>query len=854
MWRPPHPDSRLRAQRAKVSAAGLLDPALRIVPFTGRDAELAELQAWCRERPRVQVRFVTGTGGVGKSRLAIEFAARLRRRGWACVWPEPDDSPAEIAAACRGGRVLVVVDDAAAHPRLAEQLGALAGGGEGRLRVILLGRTGREWWTRLRWACDLWAGPETVPTSQVHLAPPRTPVATMVAIARRAFARSAFARRSGVRRKLGPAGLAVPEVREGPEPAPVLDVHAAALATLLRGGGVADVSRGVGALLDVEREGWAAPDEEIAGAMLRGLEFGPARPSRGASGRAPAGRRTSPASGPGGLPNRLAELHVARTLAADLARVRACTTGLDAPQAFRVALFAHRLDVDDPGVPEAARLATVLLERVAEALPDDAEALARVLRLFGRRPLPRDVAVGLAERLTAVVGRRDDPDPAGPAVTPEVADATATLARALGAPETYDEVPPSAQEAVTAWRELAARDPDRYRVPLLEARTVMAGVLFGKGRYAESLQVSDEVASACRAAPAEERVWMDPMLANALNGMAISYDFLGRPEQVEVCHTASVATLRRLVARDPAAHEAMLALVLANTVGQVELGRAADVIDGLRESVEIRRRLTLRRPGEHEQYLAFALSNLSDAAAQLDRPAEAVAAAREALAIRRRFARQDPVGMRWLVAWSLAGLGSLLSDRGRAAEAAGLEEESVRIRRELAEETPQRYRDMLATSCSNLAVTYARLGRFTEALPLEEEAVGIRRDLAGRVPGRYEEDLARSLSRLSVRLTEANRPLDAVAPATEAVSMLRDLARSKRPHHQDGLAVALTNLATVLRSLGRAEAATAAVREAFALRDESVELVERERGRWSSPARSADVLVDIEEGGAPASS
>ncbi|MBL0885735.1 DUF3856 domain-containing protein [Myceligenerans indicum] len=846
MWRPPQPDSRLRASRAHVSAAGLLDPALRVVPFTGRDEELDELHTWCRERPRVQVRFVTGTGGVGKSRLALELAARMRRRGWTCVWPEPDDSPDEVAAACRGGRVLVVVDDAAAHPRLAEQLGALRNAGDSRLRVILLGRTGREWWSRLRWACDLWSGAEAVPTSQVHLAPPRVPATTMASVARRAFAR-----RVAVRHKAAGTSPAVPEVREGPEPAPVLDIHAAVLATLLRGG-VADVSRGVGALLDLERESWSAPDEDVAGALLRGQEPGVGHASTSASrARSPGRPRPSPMSGPGGLPNRLAELHVARTLAADPARVRACTAGLDVPQAFRVALFALRIDVDDPGVPEAAPLATVLLERVASALPDEPEALAQVLRLFGRRPLPRDVAVGLAQRLAAVVGEYR---PGGPFPTPEQADATATLARALGAPETYDDVPPSAQAAVAAWCELAREAPDRYRTPLLEARTVTAGVLFGKGRYSESLQLSDEVAAACRAASAEERVWTDPMLANALNGMAVTYDFLGRPEQVEVCHTASVATLRRLVTRDPAAHEAGLALVLANTVGQVELGRAADVIDGLRESVEIRRRLTLRRPGEHEQYLAFALSNLSDAAAQLDRPAEAVAAAREALAIRRRFALQDPVGMRWLVAWSLAGLGALLSDQGRAAEAAGLEEESVRIRRDLAGETPQRYRDMLATSCSNLALTYGRLGRFAEALPLEEEAVGIRRELAGRVPGRYEEELARSLSRLGVRLTEVGRPLDAVAPATEAVSMLRDLARSKRPHHQDGLAVALTNLATVLRSLGRAEAATAAVREAFALRDENVELVAQERGLRGSPARAMDVLVDIEEGGASTSS
>src|SRR5690606_20176841 len=137
-------------------------------------------------------------------------------------------------------------------------------------------------------------GTEPVPTSARHLGPPALPTRTLAAVAARAFAR-----RRIVRNRTASTPIP-PEVREGPEPMPVLDVHAAVLAALLHGG-AADVSRGVGALLDIERERWDAPDDLVAGAMLRG------RSRR--SDRTTAAPTENPS-----LPHRIAELHVARTL------------------------------------------------------------------------------------------------------------------------------------------------------------------------------------------------------------------------------------------------------------------------------------------------------------------------------------------------------------------------------------------------------------------------------------------------------------------------------------------------------------------------------------------------------------
>lgn len=53
-----------------------LDPAACPVPFSGRDREMAVLDAWLDDRDAAPVMVVAGPPGVGKSRLMVEFARR----------------------------------------------------------------------------------------------------------------------------------------------------------------------------------------------------------------------------------------------------------------------------------------------------------------------------------------------------------------------------------------------------------------------------------------------------------------------------------------------------------------------------------------------------------------------------------------------------------------------------------------------------------------------------------------------------------------------------------------------------------------------------------------------------------
>jgi len=65
------------------SIFSLLSWHTRTSKFKGRDDELAKLLLWAKDGQKISIKFVTGPGGVGKSRLAAEFATILQRENWA---------------------------------------------------------------------------------------------------------------------------------------------------------------------------------------------------------------------------------------------------------------------------------------------------------------------------------------------------------------------------------------------------------------------------------------------------------------------------------------------------------------------------------------------------------------------------------------------------------------------------------------------------------------------------------------------------------------------------------------------------------------------------------------------------
>ncbi|WP_147268374.1 hypothetical protein [Spongiactinospora rosea] len=141
------------------SPADLLRPWRRVVPFEGREHELAELAAWCRADDAGTgeagwFRLVIGAGGIGRSRLAIELGLRLREHGWQVIHVA-DDREVQALSEWRAGRgewdrpVLLVNDYAETRADLPGLLVDVAADDTGRVRVLLLARSAGEWWQRL---------------------------------------------------------------------------------------------------------------------------------------------------------------------------------------------------------------------------------------------------------------------------------------------------------------------------------------------------------------------------------------------------------------------------------------------------------------------------------------------------------------------------------------------------------------------------------------------------------------------------------------------------------------------------------------------------------------------------------
>ncbi len=137
--------------KRRYGPAHLLEPGLAVVPFIGRTTELSQLRAWCEDQDAGLVRLMTGAGGSGKTRLAIELARQMKARGWHCEWAaegrEHDALPLERAAEPKA-KLLLIADYAEARPRLEELLEAAARD-EGQVRILLLARQAGDWWQHL---------------------------------------------------------------------------------------------------------------------------------------------------------------------------------------------------------------------------------------------------------------------------------------------------------------------------------------------------------------------------------------------------------------------------------------------------------------------------------------------------------------------------------------------------------------------------------------------------------------------------------------------------------------------------------------------------------------------------------
>ena len=272
------------------------------------------------------------------------------------------------------------------------------------------------------------------------------------------------------------------------------------------------------------------------------------------------------------------------------------------------------------------------------------------------------------------------------------------------------------------------------------------------GDNAGALEAIREAVEICRRLAAASPARYEPDLAGSLINLSNGLSAVGdAPAALEASREA-VEIFRRLAAASPARYEPELASSLNNlSIRLSEGGDAPAALEAIREAVEIRRRLAEASPTRYGQDLASSLNSLSNRLVAVGDAPAALEAIRETLELYRRLAAASPARYEPNLAVSLNNLSADLSVVGDTPAALEAVREAVDIFRRLAAASPARYEPDLALSLSVLSDRLEEAGEIESAIEATDEAIHLMRPYAERYPEsehgrRYrkmQEDLAR---------------------------------------------------------------------------------------------------------------
>ncbi|MEU2281583.1 tetratricopeptide repeat protein [Streptomyces sp. NPDC013178] len=883
-WRPsPEAD----AEWLSELPSRMLNARFSVVPFTGREPELAALRQWRDNGPRLAVRWLHAPGGQGKTRLGDRFLRESAEAGWQVVTAthgpsavQPPPGSQDLRTGDRQGIVLLV-DYADRWPltHLTWLLSnALLHRPGTRTRVLLLARTA-ESWPALRGAL----ANHQASTSIQQLG--ELPDGSDERADMYSAARDAFASRYG---------LPVP-ARALPPPGPLdqpgfgltLALHMAALVAVdahVTGRRPPSEMAGLTVyLLDREHLQWAQlfsaggrPAQRPAGAQR---EFG--TPPRVMNHAVFAAALTGPVSSRAGV-SVMEELSVPLPAPQVLADHSYCYPPPDpdhgtvleplypdllAEDFLALTLPGHTADY--PATPWSQETVTTLLSRDEQGTAPvwTPRAVTFLVAAAQRWPhlgpgylyplLGADPALALvagSAALAALAALDDVPPELLAAVESHfplrrhvdldagIASVASRLAQYRLADASDDDLATRAaeyrrlgnrlsnaglheraleafEEAVAAYRPLAARDAATYEPELAAALTHLGTGLALLGRGEEALAATQQAVSSYRRLAAARPETYEGLYAGTLSNVGLWLAMLGRGEEALAASEESVAVWRRLAAADPVGEE-FLAQALHNHGNQLsDMGRPADATDALRQAVAVRRRLADQDPAAYEPDLADSLINLANHLAAQGRRPEALKTSRQATALYRRLAKINPEAHEGNLAIALTSLGVDLSEAGHWEEAIGVTEESVALRRRLAAGNLAAYEPLLSMSLTNLGWFRLSANRPVEALTACEEAVAIRERLAAAEPEVYRADLAQSLTHLGLCLAADGRPAEGLRATIRSAKLYRRAVADNPAVYTLELARALNNIGRFLALASRWKEALAAVDEALTLAD-----------------------------------
>lgn len=355
------------------------------------------------------------------------------------------------------------------------------------------------------------------------------------------------------------------------------------------------------------------------------------------------------------------------------------------------------------------------LEGITLSINDDENALTALVDSLPVESVAfRNLNLQVAQRLYELCAVRKD------APTHNRAAALNRLALARAMAGQPGAALSAAQKSVDLYREL----PDIFQPALAKALNNLGNRLARSGMPKPALEATQEALDIYRDLAINSPDVYQPLLGGTLNNLATRLIQSGQDQPGLLRALEAVNLYRALDNQKPEVFQPGLALslhTLANSyqkLNQFELG-----LEPIQMAVEIRRVLAAQQPDIFQPYLAISLNTLSAILGGLGQRKLALKAAHDEIKIRCTLTSQRPAVFRPNLALSLNNLSNRLDELGRRKIALRAAQGAVEIYKELVAEHQNAHKPDLARSLIVLALRTRDTGNAPEALMIAEEAI-----------------------------------------------------------------------------------------------------------------------------------
>ncbi len=273
-------------------------------------------------------------------------------------------------------------------------------------------------------------------------------------------------------------------------------------------------------------------------------------------------------------------------------------------------------------------------------------------------------------------------------------------------------------------------------------------------------------------------------------------------------------------------------------------GWGEQALPPIEAAVEVYEELAAEDPGRYLPSFSGSLITLSNALSGAGRNSEALGAIEESVDTYRKFAKGGPARYRAEFAQALNNFVDLLPQDRREKEALPLLEEAVELSRKLVELNRKPHLSVLARSLAHLAFVLFTFNSRESILPTIEEALDLQRELVGEGVRYHLDELAETLNLMAI--LSSNDPARSAELLEEAVGYYEELAIDDPYVYMPRLGIALDNFGKSMRNAGQSKRALAVIERELERAEEGngVGFIWLSRAEWHADEGDAATAIE----------